>query len=156
MADGEATISIRDRLLKERNALLDLSIRNRLLNTPLRTKNNRAIEIVDEKAEEVFRLLTSNKALSFVPGIQLSEADLAELDPDDDDTGGLPQPGEDATDERGVASRHSDAGSVMHDTRSCPLGKTCKRMRVSTTWRNYGEIRVELGGGRKQCRRTTW
>lgn len=46
MADGEATISIRDRLLKERNALLDLSTRNRLLNTPLRTKNNRAIEIV--------------------------------------------------------------------------------------------------------------
>ena len=90
MADGEATISIRDRLLKERNALLDLSTRNRLLNTPLRTKNNRAIEIVDEKAEEVFRLLTSNKALSFVPGVQLSEADRAELDPDDDVTGGIP------------------------------------------------------------------
>ena len=108
MADGEATISIRDRLLKERNALLDLSTRNRLLNTPLRTKNNRAIEIVDEKAEEVFRLLTSNKALSFVPGVQLSEADRAGLDPDDDVTGGIPQPGDDAIDERGVASRHSD------------------------------------------------
>lgn len=108
MADGEATNSIRDRLLKERNALLDLSTRNRLLNTPLRTKNNRAIEIVDEKAEEVFRLLTSNKALSFVPGVQLSEADRAELDPDDDVTGGIPQPGDDAMDERGVASRHSD------------------------------------------------
>lgn len=108
MADGEATISIRDRLLKERNALLDLSTRNRLLNTPLRTKNNRAIEIVDEKAEEVFRLLTSNKALSFVPGVQLSEADRAELDPDDDVTGGIPQPGDDAINERGVASRHSD------------------------------------------------
>ncbi|MDZ4364160.1 DUF3320 domain-containing protein [Brevundimonas sp.] len=108
MADGDVIISIRDRLLKERNALLDLSTRNRLLNTPLRTKNNRAIEIVDEKSAEVFRLLTSNKALSFVPGIQLSEADRAELDPDDDITGGIPQPGDDGVDERGVASRHAD------------------------------------------------
>ena len=108
MADDEALISIRDRLLKERNALLDLSTRNRLLNTPLRTKNNRAIEIVDEKSAEVFRLLTSNKALSFVPGTQLTEADRAELDPDDDVTGGIPQPGDDAVDERGVASRHTD------------------------------------------------
>lgn len=108
MAEGDALISIRDRLLKERNALLDLSTRNRLLNTPLRTKNNRAIEIVDEKAEEVFRLLTSNKALSFVPGVQLSEADRAELDPDDDITGGVPQPEDDSINERGVAGRHTD------------------------------------------------
>jgi very-short-patch-repair endonuclease len=108
MADIEAVVSIRDRLLRERNALLDLSTRNRLLNTPLRTRNNRAVEIVDEKAAEVFRLLTSNKALSFLPGVQLSEAERAELDPEDDVTGGIPQPGEDAVDERGVASRHAD------------------------------------------------
>ena len=108
MADIEAQVSIRDRLLKERHALLDLSTRNRLLNTPLRTRNNRAIEIVDEKAGEVFRLLTSSKALSFLPGIQLTEAERAELDPTDDVTGGIPQPEDDAVDERGVASRHSD------------------------------------------------
>lgn len=108
MADDESRVSIRDRLLKERHALLDLSTRNRLLNTPLRTKNNRAIEIVDEKAVEVFRLLTSNRALSFLPGVQLSEEDRAELDPDDDITGGIPQPGDDTVDDRGVASRHAD------------------------------------------------
>lgn len=108
MADGDVTISIRDRLLKERNALLDLSTRNRLLNTPLRTKNNRAIEIVDEKSSEVFRLLTSNRAFSFVPGVQLSEADRADLDPDDDVTGGIPQPGNDDVDEQGRAARHTD------------------------------------------------
>ncbi len=108
MADDESRVSIRDRLLKERHALLDLSTRNRLLNTPLRTKNNRAIEIVDEKAAEVFRLLTSNRALSFLPGVQLSEEDRAELDPDDDITGGIPQPGDDTVDDRGVASRHAD------------------------------------------------
>lgn len=108
MADNEPVISIRDRLLKERHALLDLSTRNRLLNTPLRTRNNRAIEIVDEMASEVFRLLTSNKALSFLPGVQLSEEERAELDPDDDVTGGIPQPEDDTIDQRGVAGRHSD------------------------------------------------
>ena len=108
MADGEVTVSIRDRLLKERNALLDLSTRNRLLNTPLRTRNNRAIEIVDEKASEVFRLLTTGKALSFVPGVQLTEAERADLDPEDDVTGGIPQPGDDLVDDRGRASRHTD------------------------------------------------
>lgn len=108
MAEGDVLISIRDRLLKERTALLDLSTRNRLLNTPLRTKNNRAIEIVDEKSVEVFRLLTSNKAFSFVPGVQLSEADRAELDPDDDVTGGIPQPDDDTFDDKGRASRHTD------------------------------------------------
>jgi very-short-patch-repair endonuclease len=107
-ADGDALISIRDRLLKERNALLDLSTRNRLLNTPLRTKNNRAIEIVDEKASEVFRLLTSNKALSFVPGVQLSESERAELDPDDAVTGGIPQPTDNTLDNEGRAARHVD------------------------------------------------
>src|SRR3954463_2366401 len=106
MADGAGMVSIRDRLLKERNALLDLSTRNRLLNTPLRTRNNRAIEIVDEKAAEVFRLLTSNRAFTFLPGIQLSEAERAALDPADDVTGGIPQPDDQRTDERGVASRH--------------------------------------------------
>lgn len=108
MPDGDALISIRDRLLKERNALLDLSTRNRLLNTPLRTKNNRAIEIVDERATEVFRLLTANRALSFVPGVQLSDAERAELDPDDDITGGIPQPDGEVFDEHGVAARHAD------------------------------------------------
>jgi very-short-patch-repair endonuclease len=108
MADGGVTVTIRDRLLKERNALLDLSTRNRLLNTPLRTRNNRAIEVVDEKAGEVFGLLTSNKAFTFLPGVQLSEADRALLDPEDDITGGVPQPGDDLVDDRGVAARHSD------------------------------------------------
>lgn len=108
MADDAALVSIRQRLLKERHALLDLSSRNRLLNTPLRTRNNRAIEIVDEKASEVFRLLTSGKALTFLPGVQLTEDEKAELDPEDDVTGGIPQPDDDVVDERGVASRHAD------------------------------------------------
>src|SRR3546814_20739888 len=92
MADMEPLASIRDRLLKERHALLDLSTRNRLLNTPLRTRNNRAIEIVDEKSAEVFRLLDAAKALSFLPGAKLSEEERGELDTADAVTGGIPHP----------------------------------------------------------------
>jgi very-short-patch-repair endonuclease len=100
--------SIRDRLLKEREALLDLSTRNRLLNTPMRTRNVRTIEIVDEKPAEVFRLLSDGKGMTFLPGIQLSEEDRALLEADDKETGGIPQPTDDAVDERGVAARHTD------------------------------------------------
>lgn len=101
--------SIRDRLLKEREALLDLSARNRLLNTPLRTRNIRTIEIVDEKSTEVFRLLSEGKSMTFLPGIQLSDGEHAELQADDNETGGIPQPDENETvDDRGIATRHSD------------------------------------------------
>ena len=108
MADGEPPIPIRERLLKERHALLDLSARNRLLNVPLRTRNNRAIEIVDEKTAEIFRTLDDGKAMSFLPGVQLSDEDKAELEPGDTETGGIPQPGDEAVDAKGRAARHTD------------------------------------------------
>lgn len=108
MADEEQLVSIRDRLLKERHALLDLSTRNRLLNTPLRTRNNRAIEIVDEKAPEVFRLLSAGRTMTFLPGSELSEEERSQLEPEDDVTGGIPQPDDLGVDDRGIASRHAD------------------------------------------------
>ncbi len=96
--------SVADRLLKERLALLDLSTRNRLLNTPLRTRNNRAIEVIDEKSAEVFRLLSEGKSLTFLPGAE------AQPETDDDtDIAAIPQPGDDALDARGVAARHTDS-----------------------------------------------
>ena len=97
---------ISERLLKARHALLDLSARNRLLNTPLRTRNNRAIEIVDEKANIVFGALSDGKAMTFLPGADLP---AGERDTDDTDTAAIPQPGDDAVDARGVAARHSDS-----------------------------------------------
>lgn len=62
-----AGTSIRDRLLADRRALLDLGTRNRLINIPLRTKNIRAIEIVDCKSAEVFDLLGQAKRCTFIP-----------------------------------------------------------------------------------------
>lgn len=109
MGEDAAAKLIGDLLARERQALLDLSTRNRLLNTPLRTRNNRAIEIVDERSDEVFRLLTDGKALGFLPGVLLGEDERQGLDPDDDVTGGVPQPVDDAHDARGVAGRHADA-----------------------------------------------
>jgi hypothetical protein len=61
-----AGTSIRDRLLADRRALLDLGTRNRLINIPLRTKNIRAIEIVDCKSAEVFDLLGQAKRFTFI------------------------------------------------------------------------------------------
>ena len=109
MADVEAIPSVKDRLLKDRHALLDLSTRNRLLNVPMRTRNVRTIEIVDEKAPEVYRLLMEGKGLTFIPGRMLSDEERAELTEDDIETGGIPQPHDDELDERGVARRHADS-----------------------------------------------
>lgn len=107
MADGEAIASVRDQLLRDRHALLDLSTRNRLLNVPMRAARVRTIEIVDERSDETFRSLTGGRAFSFLPGRQLSESERAELDPDDSETGGIPQPDEEM-DEGGLAKRHTD------------------------------------------------
>jgi len=59
--------SVKNRLLADRKALLDLGTRNRLINIPLRTKNIRAIEIIDEKTPEVFRILGEGKRFTFLP-----------------------------------------------------------------------------------------
>ncbi|MEM1108189.1 MAG: DUF4011 domain-containing protein [Planctomycetota bacterium] len=56
------------RLDAARQDLLELSTRNRLLNTPRRRKRSRALEIVDEKSDAIFHLLVDKgNALSFVP-----------------------------------------------------------------------------------------
>jgi very-short-patch-repair endonuclease len=58
---------ITDRLGKAKQELLDLTLRNRLLNTPRKSKA-RNIEIVGERAEDVFRLLVKErKSMSFLP-----------------------------------------------------------------------------------------
>jgi very-short-patch-repair endonuclease len=72
---GVVLLSLRERLLADRKALLDLGTRNRLINIPLRTKNIRAIEIVDEKTSEVFRLLGEGKRFTFLPAEARSSED---------------------------------------------------------------------------------
>jgi Protein of unknown function (DUF4011)/AAA domain len=65
------------RVQDTRRELLDLSARNRLISTPRGTSQGRRIEIVDERSDEVFRLLVRDrKAMSFLPGREEPEAIL--------------------------------------------------------------------------------
>ena len=52
-----AGTSVRDRLLADRRALLDLGTRNRLVHIPLKTKNIRTIEIAGARSATLFELL---------------------------------------------------------------------------------------------------
>ena len=57
-----------------RRELLDLSGRNRLLNTPRRRTRTSRLDIVDERSEEVFRhLVSAGRAMSFLPSIEPPE-----------------------------------------------------------------------------------
>lgn len=100
-----AGTQLRERLLEDRKALLDLGTRNRLIHIPLKTKNIRAIEIVDEKAADVFRMLGEGKRFTFQAGRTIvaanSTAEATESE------GIIPQPDEDVV-SSGDPKRHSD------------------------------------------------
>ena len=62
------------RIQNTRHELLDLSARNRLISTPRSPSPGKKIEIVDERSEEVFRLLVrERKSMSFLSGIEESD-----------------------------------------------------------------------------------
>ena len=104
---------IRKRLAKDRKDLLDLGLRNRLLNTPRRRTRSKSVEVVDELSEEVFRLLVRDrKALSFLPG-RKSEAD-DEIDGDESTQLYLLQPDDNDFAENGLAARLIALGRVFH------------------------------------------
>lgn len=111
----ENNLPLDTKLERARTELLDLSARNRLLNIPRSAKSAKTLEIVDERAEEVFRLLVAeSKPFTFLPGKG------APVDPEEDaDTLELIQPDDDSTDHRGVASRHAD---TRLQTRLTPTG----------------------------------
>lgn len=94
---------------RSRQALLDLSLRNRLLNVPKQSKNGRIIHIHDERSSEIYRLLVlEGRSFSFLHG----KASKKEVNDDaSEEHASLPQPeefGEEELDERGVAARHRD------------------------------------------------
>ena len=62
-----AGTSVRDRLLADRRALLDLGTRNRLVHIPLKTKNIRTIEIAGARSATLFELLKEGKRFTFLP-----------------------------------------------------------------------------------------
>lgn len=101
--------SIKERLEKERRELLDLSLRNTLLNfRPLRTKG---VQITDELSDQIFRILVSTGAsMTFLPApaepeakapLDLGISELIFHQPDEE-----PPPEEDETGK--PAARHVD------------------------------------------------
>jgi very-short-patch-repair endonuclease len=101
----QSNLPMEAKLDKARAELLDLSARNRLLNIPRSAKSARYLEIIDERSDEVFRLLVgSSRAMTFLAG--KSEVDNEEVD--DEEIVLLAQPDDDGVDERGVPNRHAD------------------------------------------------
>jgi very-short-patch-repair endonuclease len=99
-----AVVEAIDRARKE---LLDLTARNRLLNTPMRSKYSSYLHVVDEVSAEVFRTLyQQQKPMTFAAAKVHPRGQFAPTD--DPDIGFLPQPDESDVDDRGVARRHAD------------------------------------------------
>ena len=107
-------------LERARRELLDLSMRNRLLNTPRHRKRSRYLEIVDELSDEVLGILVrQRRRMGFKP---------IRADERAEDEGGivggdifsdLAPPEEEEVDERGIAARHTD---IWLQTRMTPEG----------------------------------
>ena len=91
-------------LEQARNELLDLSTRNRLLNTSRSQSRSTRLEVVDEKSDEVFRhLVVEAKAMSFLP-----RAEDPDEDPVDGERAFELQPVDDEPESDGPAARHLD------------------------------------------------
>ncbi|MBI3229509.1 MAG: DUF4011 domain-containing protein, partial [Burkholderiales bacterium] len=98
-------LPINEKLERARMELLDLSARNKLLNIPRNSKTSRTITIIDEKSEEIFRMLvTESKTFTFLPGRASAQAKQEE---DEEEIVELANPDE-SIDEQGRAKRHID------------------------------------------------
>ena len=92
--------AIHQRLETARRDLLDLTARNRLLNTSRSKARSSRLDIVDELVDEVFRILvTEKKNMTFLPN---------DLDTDDEGETLLPHIEYEEEDSNGIANRHVD------------------------------------------------
>lgn len=119
----QSNLPLAEKLERARVELLDLSARNRLLSMPRGARGGRSIEIIDEKAGEIFRLLVrEGKTFTFVAGRAAetkgqapesadgtsAEAASDKVPVESDEIEELAQPDDDSMDERGVLRRHAD------------------------------------------------
>lgn len=93
---------------KARRELLDLSSRNRLINTP-RGSSRTSVEVIDELSVEVFRRLVTNKRTMRFEATADEQEQEQLWTPDNDDTSErLAQPEEDDPGDGSPAARHID------------------------------------------------
>lgn len=103
---------VQKQLEENRRELLDLSTKNRLISIPLGSKSARLVQIFDERADEVYkRLITERKTFTFLPGKVRSKSQTSnEMDEDVEQLVELPLPDDDDVDEvTGKAKRHTDS-----------------------------------------------
>ena len=92
-----------ERLRKTRESLLDLSRRNRLINCPKSNARSKRLDIVDERSDEIFRMLVvEGRAFSFLAGASDESGD----DTSDNGDSMLPPPEE--VQDTELADRHRD------------------------------------------------
>lgn len=118
----QSSLPIAEKLERARTELLDLSARNRLLHVPRFSKSAKTIDVVDEKAYEVFRMLVrDNKAFTFTAGRadRSSSTDPGDVEDDDFSLVDLEQPADNSTNDLGVLTRHAD---TKLQTRMTPKG----------------------------------
>lgn len=121
----QSDLPLKEKLERARTELLDLSARNRLLNVPRFSKSAKTIDVIDERTSEIYRLLVNEgKTFTFLAGKpDKVKSDGSGPQPADDEEEYsaivLPQPGEDETDARGFARRHTDTSL---QTRMTPTG----------------------------------
>ncbi|GIW86817.1 MAG: hypothetical protein KatS3mg108_1141 [Isosphaeraceae bacterium] len=105
---------VAEQLKRARERLLDLTNRNRLINTPLERSRSRRLDIVDELSREVFRILVCERQeMSFLPSLRTLEQTGVNCvtDPGQTSGDGLPhlaQPDEGDEPEAEISERHSD------------------------------------------------
>lgn len=127
----QGDLSLGDKLERARMELLDLSARNRLLHVPRFSKSAKTIDVVDEKAVEIFRLLVrENRSFTFLAG-RPDRATAAEAGKGDEDADAYDQglgdfesqdgaePANLNGNEEAAAQRHSD---TRLQTRMTPKG----------------------------------
>lgn len=114
----QGRLSLEEKLERARTELLDLSARNKLLNIP-RSKTTKSIDIIDERSEQIYRLLLQEgKAFTFLPGRSGKVNGETESFPEDEYTDSdLQQPEDDESDE--LRAGHID---TKFQTRMTPKG----------------------------------
>lgn len=118
----QSNLPLETKLDRARAELLDLSARNRLLNVPRFSKSAKTVDVVEERSDEIYRLLVGqSKAFTFSAG--RADRTGGERNETDEDLEAadltLPDDADLELDERGVEKRHSD---TKLQTRMTPKG----------------------------------
>ncbi len=79
-----SSLTLQQKLERARTELLDFSARNKLLNIP-RSKTAKLLEIIDERSEQIYRLLVKEgKVFTFLPGRAGRKGELIDLEADEE------------------------------------------------------------------------